>query len=1536
MNPDRKNEKKPNREGEKREKPKPEGATPGLAVFDYSSTHRLDVRQFNEAIRQIIDFCTINFGRVSEILEFNQEANFNNLKPATPEHAVRAFNKKKAEIEWNEDDEDESASQAGFSSSSASKAKAAAAAQKKKANALKDLEDLGMLQLEAEIAKDNYLKGMADYERVKREYNENKIKMYGVLYGQMTVAMRHRVQEDSTFNDIQRGKKLLDLWKLIKKVSMEERGTPTTNPIKRLEDARSVFSRVRQYGVEKLGDFYDRFNTEVAIFEAAGGTFDNRDETLAMLFLQKLDKKRYNNTLVEWENSLADGTDIYPKTLPDALKRINSRKVADPATGVAGQGVAFATQGQEQPKGKKSTGNGSNCYFCDQPGHRKKNCPLLEKAYKLFDEENSKKQSDTKVNNGKINMTVSEALIENCDRGFGFVIQNHHTYSSAVLHNHNTLDPFDLLCDCQSTVNLVHNEKLLTNIRKAKVPLSVSGISGEQLIVTKVGDLGDFGEVYYHPAAKANILCFYDLSQKYTVTYDTSVMDAFIVKTDKRTLLFEPKGKLYVYNPIKSFGDSEVVLMMNTVAENKSRYTHKEIKQAEIAHDLYIKLARPALNDFIRIVREGRILNCPITVADIKRWVDIFGVDLGTLKGRTTRLTAPVVKIETSPVDLSNPQPVVLAADIMFIESIPFFICISRKLDLITVRNLQNRGGREIADLIRQLNSVYRQRGYRIDTIMSDGEGGMKNSESHIGALGIKTNFASKGEHVPEVERAIRQVKERVRGFMTTLPYKMDELMIIHLVYYCVAAINSIPRSGESESPKEVFTGVKIDYSRDCKLGFGEYVQVHDDNAITNTMEPRTLGAISLGNSGNAQGAYKFLLLHSWKVVQRRSWKVLPIPEEVITFINNKVDPPRVEHAEPVVPAAPNLTPNENQQIIEDIEDFILARQREVEAQTAYGVREPIDTTWFSSEQPDEKNESPNPESTFVTTNGKQNKWQLLLRQLDVLEKHARIHRGIALSTMSVKVGIKKHGQAALKSLFEELKQLHDKGVFEAIDQNALTEAQLKRILRTLLFMKEKRDGRLKSRLCVDGSKQTLFGTSVDPSSPTVLPESIFLSLAIDAAEERIVKTADIEGAYLIADMPDEVLVMFDEMLAAAMLQVAPEYASFEKLGKLVFKLKKALYGCIQSARLFFEHLRSTLINMGFTQNPYDRCVFNKIIDGHQCTILVYVDDLKISCKVSRGVDETLAELQKTYKKMTVKDGAKMDYLGMLLDFTTKGVVKISMTDLIDEVLEDCPVDKLVTSPAANYLFEINSECSKLSQADKELFHSMVAKLLYLAKRGRPDILLPVIFLTTRVQAPDLDDKKKLLRVTSYLKATRNYVLTLGADDLRQITIYIDASHAVHGDAKSHTGVVITMGKGVIFAKSSKQKLVSKSSTAAELIALSDGIDYAIWAQEFMKSQGYDMKPLIVYQDNKSTITLAENGKSTNQRTRHINIRYYAVKDLIDKGEVIIVYKPTAEMIADYLTKPLQGKLFVSARNFIMCMSEVDAETHVPPQGCVE
>ena len=91
----------------------------------------------------------------------------------------------------------------------------------------------------------------------------------------------------------------------------------------------------------------------------------------------------------------------------------------------------------------------------------------------------------------------------------------------------------------------------------------------------------------------------------------------------------------------------------------------------------------------------------------------------------------------------------------------------------------------------------------------------------------------------------------------------------------------------------------------------------------------------------------------------------------------------------------------------------------------------------------------------------------------------------------------------------------------------------------------------------------------------------------------------------------------------------------------------------------------------------------------------------------------------------------------------------------------------------------------------------MVAKLLYLAKRGRPDILTAVSFLTTRVLSPDVDDWKKLERIIGYLKGTVEMKLTLEAEDLTQIHAFVDASHAVHLDAKSHSGLIITLGRAV-------------------------------------------------------------------------------------------------------------------------------------------
>jgi hypothetical protein len=210
---------------------------------------------------------------------------------------------------------------------------------------------------------------------------------------------------------------------------------------------------------------------------------------------------------------------------------------------------------------------------------------------------------------------------------------------------------------------------------------------------------------------------------------------------------------------------------------------------------------------------------------------------------------------------------------------------------------------------------------------------------------------------------------------------------------------------------------------------------------------------------------------------------------------------------------------------------------------------------------------------------------------------------------------------------------------------------------------------------------------------------------------------------------------------------------------------------------------------------------------------------------------------------------------------------------------------------------------------------------LYLAKRARPDILCAVSFLCTRVREPTEFDKEKLTRCLKYLNNTKTMgiVLSEGSDKwIIRVASYIDASYGVHADGKSHSGAVHTLGAGPIAVRSNKQKLVTKSSTEAEMVAASDEMSHTLHYQEFLREQGYDVERAIVYQDNKSCMTLLEKGRSTSDRTRHIKIRHFWIHHYIETKEVALEYLPTDKMIADILTKPLQGEHFRRLRKLLL------------------
>jgi hypothetical protein len=137
-------------------------------------------------------------------------------------------------------------------------------------------------------------------------------------------------------------------------------------------------------------------------------------------------------------------------------------------------------------------------------------------------------------------------------------------------------------------------------------------------------------------------------------------------------------------------------------------------------------------------------------------------------------------------------------------------------------------------------------------------------------------------------------------------------------------------------------------------------------------------------------------------------------------------------------------------------------------------------------------------------------------------------------------------------------------------------------------------------------------------------------------------------------------------------------------------------------------------------------------------------------------------------------------------------------------------------------------------------------------------------------------------------------MLTLEADNLHVIKWWINGSFATHPDMKSHTGGTMSMGKGSVYSTSTRQKLNTKSSTEAELVAVDDCMPQVLWTRHFLKAQGYEVRESIIYQDNESAELLEKNGKrSSGKRTRHINIRYFFVADRVAAGEVTIKRCPT-------------------------------------------
>ena len=809
-----------------------------------------------------------------------------------------------------------------------------------------------------------------------------------------------------------------------------------------------------------------------------------------------------------------------------------------------------------------------------------------------------------------------------------------------------------------------------------------------------------------------------------------------------------------------------------------------------------------------QMLGSGGILNCPLLPQDIERGIAIAGMPKGYHEGKMHDRKAAQIKAEWLPPTTKKQQ--IAHCDIMHCGRRKYFVAVVNPLNMAIAVALKNSKAPEIKRAISAMTSILSFRDITIHTIVHDPE---KAIAAVAGMFpGIIFEATDVNGHVVLAERLIEQLKEIMRSVIHSLPFDMPEDMIDYLVSYAVIRRNSVwsKAHGMKMSAREAFMGRKLNYKTDLKFGFGDFAKVYNPKVRKNTMQRRTMDAIALYPTGGLSGAWVFWHIKTQRPIVRSRAIAEPMSDAVVALLNDiaaRGAPVQLEDSVVAVHAPPeqdvdglNLEPElvtadphfDLEPGVEVAGDDLGVDSDDAEEEVAEPMNEAgSQVVWIGDEYIDEEF---GPQLNLLMEAGVHDDVEVVEEEpmeqnLTKVTRSGRIYAAsvrakvlTATKRLSMGKALKLHKSKAMDSMFAELSVLDEKGTFNPVDPNSLSKQDLKHIIRSFMFLTEKYNSqgefvKLKSRLVAMGNEQDRDTVDMEVSSPTVASSSVYAVAAIAAVEGRHVLSGDIGAAFLNAYIPAgvKILVRLDKVNSELLCQLRPEYRNFlNQHGEITVKLDRALYGCVQSARLWYNTFCVFLESLGFVANERDKCVFNKVNeDGKQCTICFHVDDVMATCIDQNALDEIERQIKREYENVTFNHGTMHSYLGRLFDFSEKYKCKVTMGGFMDRLLSDEDVTGVVATPAVNELFNINDKALSLSPTMAKRFYSVVQRLLYLSVQFRRDIGVAVSFLTTRVRNPSEDDWKKLQRTLMYLNGTRNLSLRFGGDDSGEVGVYV-------------------------------------------------------------------------------------------------------------------------------------------------------------------
>ena len=474
---------------------------------------------------------------------------------------------------------------------------------------------------------------------------------------------------------------------------------------------------------------------------------------LALAFLMGSDRSRFGRLLEKLENDFTAGNDNYPKALTDAYNMLLEWK-DDPRLlmRMAGNdGISFTTNtikpsdeqdtdpGNTKLRDNETThanttlgnggrgrgpgrnggrgGRGSNrnniqCFHYGAMGHYASECSeTLEDTQHMLAE--TAETGTNMLHHATLNELTTEQMNEmNCaslnlnkmekedhDTSFVFTQDMHNVEAQHRGH----LPPEWILLDNQSTVNVFTNQRLLKNIRQAKTNMFIhctAGVAKTNLI----GDLHEYGTVWYHPNGIANILSLSKVKEKYRVTFDSDKNNQFIVhRTDGTQRVFQqsPRGLYFLDTSLapQPVAGANGTVLITTVADKANSFSNADYAQAVLARNIQKIIGRPTTQAFIYFIENNLLPNCHINRRDVLRDEQIFGPDIGALKGKPVRRQPPRVQVDEvtlPPTIQQHYQDITLACDIMYVKKIPFLVLISQHIRFGTAQHIKNQQGMTI------------------------------------------------------------------------------------------------------------------------------------------------------------------------------------------------------------------------------------------------------------------------------------------------------------------------------------------------------------------------------------------------------------------------------------------------------------------------------------------------------------------------------------------------------------------------------------------------------------------------------------------------------------------------------------------------------------------------------------------------------------------------------------------------------------------------------------------------------------------------